>query len=239
MFSKRRTASARLAPLVAIAVCAGLALGGAAAVAQTGPTGPSANPSASSTGSGDPNCAVSTARIGSVDVTEFFGIRGGASGFAQNFGASPGPGSSAPAAETLVQRCMRLEVDNPAPSDLLPVGGYVMSGFAFDPTSGSGISSVQVFLDDPNQGGSIVGEARSDAPATAAKGLGIASARAAAFGDQFSSSGFRLTVQIPGSAAGNQHALFVLAQSSAGRVGTIAVPVIVGSLTPAVPTRTP
>jgi len=209
--SRSRSRSRRVAPGVAIALFAILAAGGAAAVAQTTPADPAQN------------CAVSTARIGSVDVTEFFGIRGGPSSFADNFSTVP--------------RCIRLEVDNPAPSDLLPVGGYVMTGFAFDPVSsssaGPGITVVQVFLDDPNQGGSIVGEARPD------KGLGIASPRGAAFGDQFATSGFRLTVQIPSSAAGNQHALFVLAQSGSGRVGTIAVPVIVGNLTPAVPTRTP
>jgi len=181
-----------------------------------------------------PNCAVSTARIGSVDITEFFGIRGGAAGFAQNFGTAD---------QSVVQRCVRLEVDNPAPSDLLPVGGYVLAGLAFDPTagasSGSGITGVQVFLDDPNQGGSILGEARADSTSATARGLGLASARGATFGDQFANSGFRLTVQIPASAAGNQHALFVLAQASSGRVGTIAVPVIVGNLTPAAPTRTP
>jgi hypothetical protein len=210
-----------------VAVFATLAVSGAAAGAQTPAT-------ATTTTTPDQNCAVSTARIGSVDVTEFFGIRGGASGFAQNFGVAD---------QSVVQRCIRLEVDNPAPSDLLPVGGYVMSGFAFDPTTGptagSGITSVQVFLDDPNQGGSIVGEARADSSASPGKGLGISSARGAAFGDQFATSGFRLTVQIPPSAAGNQHALFVLALATTGRVGTIAVPVIVGNLTPPGPTRTP
>jgi hypothetical protein len=64
--------------------------------------------------------------------------------------------------QTQVERCIRLEVANPTPGDLIPVGGYVLRGFTFDPTArttqGSGINSVQVFLDDPNQGGSVVGE---------------------------------------------------------------------------------
>jgi hypothetical protein len=220
MLSKSPARHGLFVTLAASGVFAALMVSGASAGAQTKPA--------------DPNCAVSTARIGSVDVTEFFGVRGGASGFAQNFGVSDG---------TLAQRCIRLEVDNPAPGDLLPVGGYVMAGFAFDPTidssQGSGISSVQVFLDDPNQGGAVVGDVRADTPTTAGKSLGLASARGAAFGEQFANSGFHLTVQIPSSAAGSQHALFVLAQSSAGRVGTIALPVIVGNLTPAAPTRTP
>jgi hypothetical protein len=221
MFAQVQTWPGRFVRMAALGTFATLAVGGAVAGAQTSPGGASGN-------SADPNCAVSTARIGSVDVTEFFGIRGGASGFAQNFGAAD---------QTFIERCIRLEVDNPAPGDLLPVGGYVMAGFAFDPTAGAnqgaGITSIEVFLDDPNQGGAIVGQA------VASKGLGISSARGAAFGDQFASSGFHLTTQIPSSAAGNQHALFVLALAGSGRVGTIAVPVIVGNLTPAVPTRTP
>jgi hypothetical protein len=51
---------------------------------------------------------------------------------------------------------------NPDPGAFLPVGGYVIQGFAFDPaavgnTEGAGISSIEVFLDDPNQGGQILG----------------------------------------------------------------------------------
>jgi hypothetical protein len=223
MFLKSHAPRRRGIFVVAIGVFATLALSGAAAGAQTSTPKPT-----------DQNCAVSTARLGSVDVTEFFGIRGGASGFAQNFGQPDA---------AVVQRCIRLEVDNPAPGDLLPVGGYVMDGFAFDPTLDSslapGIRSVQVFLDDPNQGGAIVGDARADSPATTGKGLGVSSARGAAFGDQFANAGFHLALQIPASATGSQHTIFVLASSSTGRVGTIAVPVIVGNLTPASPTRTP
>jgi hypothetical protein len=144
--------------------------------------------------------------------------------------------------QSLVQRCIRLEVENPAPGDLVPAGGYVMGGFAFDPTAsasqGSGITSVQVFLDDPNQGGAVIGEATT-APSTTGTGVGLPSARGAAFGDQFANSGFHLTIQIPSSAAGSPHAVFVVALSSSGRIGTVAVPVVVGNLTPAAPTRTP
>src|SRR5437763_7014264 len=96
-------------PVAAIGVFAILALGALGASAQTVPA--------------PQDCAVSTARIGSVDVTEFFGIRGGAAAFDDVFGAS------------VAQRCIRLEIENPSPADMLPVGGYVMSGFAFDPTA--------------------------------------------------------------------------------------------------------
>jgi hypothetical protein len=238
MVSKATNPSGRTVIIGVLGLFAALALGGAGVRAQTTPGGP--NPAASLPA--DLNCAVSTARIGSVDVTEFFGIRGGATGFAQNFAAPP---SDAAAGQplTLAQRCIRLEVENPAPGDLLPVGGYVMSGFAFDPTTaadqGSGISSVQVFLDDPNQGGFIVGQTGADTSPRIGNGFGLASARASAFGERFANAGFHLTVQIPPSASGSQHAVFVLALSRTGRVGSIAIPVIVGNLTPAVPTRTP
>jgi hypothetical protein len=175
-------------------------------------------------------------------VTEFFGVRCGAASFRDNFGAQATQASTSGPLQTQVERCIRLEVANPTPGDLIPVGGYVLSGFTFDPTApttqGSGISSVQVFLDDPNQGGSVVGEVSATSPASG-KGFGLASAGGAAFGDQFGNSGFQLTVQIPSSAAGSSHAVFVVANSNAGRIGTVAVPVVVGNLTPAVSTRTP
>jgi hypothetical protein len=194
--------SLRPSVLATIGVLAALVAGSAVvATAQTTPVPPAAN------------CAVSTARIGTLDVTQLFGVRD----------ATTAPGA-----------CLRLEVENPTPGDLVPVGGYVMGGFAFDPasTSGPAITGVQVFLDDPNQGGSVIGS-------TNAKTFGLASARGANFGDQFANSGFNLTVQIPASASGATHAIFVVAQATTGRVGTVAVPVAVGNLTPAVPTRTP
>ncbi len=232
MLSTNRTSLVSLAVVAAVATFGLLALvgGGGVAGAQGNPT----------TGGGttqsvpDLNCTVSTTRLGSVDVTQFFGVRGGATSFGANFSATSG--------ETPVQRCIRLEVENPTPGDLIPVGGYVLGGFAFDPTAdasqGSGITSVQVFLDDPNQGGSVVGGA-SAGSAAPVKSFGLASARGAAFGDQFANSGFQVTAQIPSSAAGSPHALFIVALSSTGRVGTVVVPVVVGNLTPAVPTRTP
>jgi hypothetical protein len=191
----------RVPIITAVGILAGFAVG-AVASAQT-----SATPSA-------PNCAITTARIGTLDIIQFFGVRD--------------------ATTAQQSACLRLEVANPTPGDLVPAGGYVIGGFAFDPasTSGPGVTEVQVFLDDPNQGGSVIGS-------TSAKGLGLSSSTAASFGDQFASSGFTLTVQIPTSAAGGPHALFIAAQANSGRVGTVAIPVVVGNLTPAVPTRTP
>src|SRR5438552_1887114 len=122
----------------------------------------------------EPNCAVSTARIGTLDVTQFFGLAGGASGFSQTFGLANTQGGAS--AESVAQRCMRVDVENPSPGDLVPVGGYVMGGFAFDPnaTTGSGIRGVQVFLDDPNQGGAIIGQT-NPASVDSAHASGVAS----------------------------------------------------------------
>jgi hypothetical protein len=214
-----------------------LVLGGRGVDAQASPS-----PAGGTTPPAEQNCAVSTARIGSVDVTQFFGVRGGATSFRDTFSGPSTSASASDPSDSLVLRCIRLEVENPTPGDMLPVGGYVLGGFAFDPTAaanqGSGISSVQVFLDDPNQGGSVVGEV-SATPDAIGKGFGLASAGGAAFGDQFANSGFRLTIKIPSSAAGSPHAVFVVANSSAGRIGTVALPVVVGNLTPPAPTRTP
>jgi hypothetical protein len=184
VFTSRRQVPASVAAVVA------LALGGAVAMAQTSPsTTPAASP--------NPNCAVSTARIGTLPVTQVFGVLG----------------------EAPQSACIQLEVANPSPGDMVPVGGYVIGGFAQDPLvgadQGTGITSVQVFMDDPNQGGAEIGSA---AP---------------------SGRSFSLTVQIPSSSAGSPHAVFVQALSTTGRAGMVAIPVVVGNLTPAAPTRTP
>ena len=65
------------------------------------------------------------------------------------------------------------------------------------------LRGVQVFLDDPDQGGIAV------------------------------NSGFRVTVQIPASANGAEHLPVVATRSLAGnRLGEVAVPIAVGALTP-------
>jgi hypothetical protein len=214
---------------VVLSVAAAFAtLGVAAVVAQAQTTTTTAGPSFPS-----PNCAVTTIKLGGLSATEFFGLSGGPTGFSQSFGIQAG--SEGPSA----LRCIRLELDNPTPGDLVPIGGYVIQGFAFDPNTpagqGSGIKGVQVFLDDPDQGGIAVGEAATGASAggTAANQFRLPNGRAAGFGDQFANSGFRVTVQIPASANGAGHVLFVATQSLAGnRLGAVAVPIAVGALTP-------
>jgi hypothetical protein len=235
MFSRSH---ASLKVFASVGVFAALALSGAAVSAQTNTGAVGVTPTTPT----DQSCAVSTARIGGLDVTQFFGVSGGATSFGEHFGASLNQTSVSGSTQSIVQRCIRLEVENPSPGDLVPAGGYVLGGFALDPTAaagqGTGITNIQVFLDDPNQGGSVIGGAGTGSGASAT-GFGLPSVRGAAFGDQFANSGFRMTVQIPSSAAGSPHAVFVVALANTGRVGSVAVPVVVGNLTPAVPTRTP
>jgi hypothetical protein len=220
MFFSRRHTLLKVGALAAVFVV--VVLSGAAVSAQTNAGAVGGTPTTPT----DQNCAVSTARIGGLDVTQFFGVSGGAAGFGEHFGASSNQTSASGSTQSLVQRCIRLEVENPSPGDLVPVGGYVLGGFAFDPTAaasqGTGVTDVQVFLDDPNQGGSVIGGTGAGSR-TATTSFGLPSARGGAFGDQFANSGFRMTVQIPSSAAGSPHVVFV----------------VVGNLTPAVPTRTP
>jgi hypothetical protein len=61
----------------------------------------------------------------------------------------------------MVQSCPVLSVANPGPGDTLSDGGYVVSGASFDPaaTSGSGISSVDLFLGARDEGGTFLGSA--------------------------------------------------------------------------------
>jgi hypothetical protein len=163
------------------------------------------------------------------------GSSGGANGSPSSVSANAGNGG---ATMSLAQSCIRLEVANPSPGASLEPGGYVVEGFAFDPTApasmGSGITGIQVFLGDPNNGGQIVGSvgAGSTTSGTGADEFGTSNERAAGFGQQFANSGFSVTVQIPerpsGSDQAGQQALFVTATAQNDqRVGTVAVPVSV------------
>src|SRR5579859_4704031 len=64
-------------------------------------------------------------------------------------------------ATTTVQSCPVLSVGNPNPGDTVNTGAYVISGEAFDPASqsGAGISSVDLFLGERDQGGTFLGSA--------------------------------------------------------------------------------
>jgi hypothetical protein len=68
---------------------------------------------------------------------------------------------------TTTQSCPVLSIGNPNPGDTITEGGYVISGEAFDPAaqSGAGISRVDLFLGERDQGGLFLGSA---VPGTAA-----------------------------------------------------------------------
>lgn len=113
-----------------------------------------------------------------------------------------------------------LQLANPATGDLLPLGGYVVSGTAYDPgsISGPGGDRVQFFLDPRENGGLFLGTA---VPVAAAPG---------------EAPRFATKIVIPNSASKGSHVFVASAHSSVlGKEVTVSVPVFVG----AKPTPTP
>jgi hypothetical protein len=112
------------------------------------------------------------------------------------------------------------QLSNPNPDDVLPFGGYVVSGTAYDPASsqGPGVDRIQFFLDPRDQGGWLLGTATPQVLRDASVPT------------------FSAKLVIPNSAPKGQHLLTGYAHSSV--IGTeliISVPVFVG----APPTPTP
>jgi hypothetical protein len=128
---------------------------------------------------------------------------------------APPPSITAPPAP---QPGPYVAVNNPEPGDVLPVGGVVMQGKAFDPSAsvdqGTGIDRVQVFLEERDRGGTYLGDAR----------LGTRNL-AAEPGSQFALAGWESTVALPN----GSHTLFVYARSSVtGKESTVSIPIRVG-----------
>ena len=126
------------------------------------------------------------------------------------------PPVSAPA--PVVQPGPYVAVSNPTPGDALPVGGLAMQGKAFDPAASTdqftGVDRVQVFLEDRDRGGTLLGDARLGTPNLAAEP-----------GSQFALAGWEITVTLPN----GQHTLFVYARSSVtGKESTVSIPIRVG-----------
>jgi hypothetical protein len=73
---------------------------------------------------------------------------------------------SAPAPTTTTASGLVLDVSNPAPGDAVKVGSYVMSGLAYDKgaPSGTGIDQLDIFLDDRDNGGTLLVHAPLGAP---------------------------------------------------------------------------
>jgi len=82
MLWTNQVSARRWTVLATIGVVGLLVIGGRGVAAQVSPSNASG-----ATTPPDQNCAVTTASIGTVNVTEFFGVRGGASSFRDNFGA--------------------------------------------------------------------------------------------------------------------------------------------------------
>jgi hypothetical protein len=116
--------------------------------------------------------------------------------------------------------CPVLMLANPNPGDFMVAGGLVISGLAFDPgaSSGSGISRVDLFLGERDQGGLFLG--------TAVPGAAAGSDPRA----------FSLTVQVPSVNRGTDFAAYAIADS--GQQTSVTFPVFVGvpSVTSATPT---
>jgi hypothetical protein len=113
-----------------------------------------------------------------------------------------------------------LELSNPNSGDLLPLGGYVVTGIAYDPgsSSGPGVDRIQFFLDARDAGGWLLGSA---VPAASAPGQVPT---------------FKGMILIPNSAPKGAHALVAYARSSViGAEAIVSVPVFVGEK----PTPTP
>jgi hypothetical protein len=115
-----------------------------------------------------------------------------------------------------------LQLGNPNPGDLLPLGGYVVTGVAYDPasTQGPGVDRVQFFLDPRETGGWFVGTA---VPSSTTPGQPPT---------------FSGTIVIPNSAPKGSHIFTAYAHSSV--IGTEAiVSVLVNVGAPPTPTPLP
>ncbi len=132
--------------------------------------------------------------------------------------APASPGASVTSAAPVSLPGPYIAVANPAPGDVLPVGGLEMQGKAFDPAASAdqaaGIDRVQVFLEDRDRGGLYLGNARLGGPNPVAEP-----------GSQFALAGWNITITLP---AGS-HTLFVYARSSVtGKESAVTIPIRIG-----------
>ena len=114
-----------------------------------------------------------------------------------------------------------LQLANPNPGDVVLNGNYVIQGIAYDPSSddGAGVSRVDLFLGNRDEGGLFLGEAVPSADAIAGMRL---------------EDGFQLTVTLPNNANGGRN-LFAYAITPSGEETVVSVPIYVG----VAPTPTP
>jgi hypothetical protein len=110
---------------------------------------------------------------------------------------------------------MYLDVGNPSPGDSVHVGAYTLEGIAFDGAadSGPGIDHIDIFVDDRDAGGTLVGHATLGAPSPQPDDPNLAGA------------GWQAQIVIPNKLIG-PHSLFVYALSGAtGGEMTVSIPV--------------
>ena len=116
-----------------------------------------------------------------------------------------------------------LEVENPAPNDMLTPGSMVMQGIAYDhdATQGAGVDKVSIFVCPRGDGGQYLGDATLGLPANTRLPS-----------DQFANSGWLLKTP-PLKGSGEHRSLCVFARSSAtGTETLVRIPVTIGELRP-------
>jgi hypothetical protein len=113
--------------------------------------------------------------------------------------------TAAPPSTTTTAANITFEVGNPSPGDTIHAGGFVIQGTGFDNASqqGTGIDRIDIFLDNRDQGGMLIGHGS----------MGT--------GEMWSA-----TVQLPTNQLG-LHTLFFYAQMPSGEEMVVTVPVTV------------
>lgn len=108
-----------------------------------------------------------------------------------------------------------LELANPAAGDVVLNGDYNISGIAYDPAAndGGGVSRVDLFLGNRDEGGLFLGEAVPSPD-------GIV-------GMHLAEDGFQLTVTLPNNVSGGRN-LFAYAITAGGEETVVSVPIYVG-----------
>jgi len=112
---------------------------------------------------------------------------------------------------------MYLEVSNPSAGDSVHVGRYMMEGIAFDRAAeqGAGIERVDIFLDDRDTGGVLIGSGQMGAASPVPDD------------PQLSDAGWRAQVTVPRNMVGG-HTLFVYTMSAiTGGELVVGIPIIV------------
>jgi len=131
------------------------------------------------------------------------------------------PGEEAPAADepapNNLAAQMYLDVGNPASGDTVHVGRYMIEGIAFDRAAeqGAGIERIDIFLDNRDTGGVLIGSGQTGAPSPVPSDPDLSDA------------GWTAQVTIPRTLVG-AHTMFVHALSAiTGGELTIGIPVVV------------